>query len=94
MIQDYENVLYLSERNLRTLLSKIERYKQGEKTFCAIIKNSNPLDPYHSNIEQICVVAIPDEKYYTVRDPGRMLKQDEPVFFRDYKDEQPINPLD
>jgi hypothetical protein len=84
---NYENVLYLSERNLRTLLSKVERYKAGEDTKCAIIKNANPLDPYCSTIDQVCVVAIPDEQYYTGRDPGRMLKQDEPVFFRDYKDD-------
>jgi hypothetical protein len=45
------------------------------------------LDPYNSTIDEVCVVAIPDEQYYTGRDPGRMLKQDEPVFFRELKDE-------
>lgn len=75
-LTDYENKLYLSERNLRVLLSKIERYKAGEKTQCAIIKRSNPLDPYCSSIDEIAVIGIPDEKYYTAREAGEMMEVD------------------
>lgn len=75
-INDYENRLYLSERNLRVLLSKLERYKAGDKTACTIIKHSNPLDPYCSTIDEIAVIAVPDEKYYAAREAGEMLEQD------------------
>lgn len=75
-INDYENRLYLSERNLRVLLSKIERYKNGEQTACTIIKHSNPLDPYCSTIDEVAVIAIPDDKYYVNRQPGEMLEID------------------
>lgn len=75
-VDDYENRLYLSERNLRVLLSKLERYKNGERTACTIIKYANPLDPYCSTIDEIAVIAVPDEKYYTTREPGVMLDKD------------------
>lgn len=78
---DDENVLYLSERNLRVLLSKLERFKKGESTKCAIIKHKNILDPYCMRIgseDSVMVVAIPDEKYYTNREPGKMLAIDTP----------------
>jgi hypothetical protein len=72
MIEDFENRLYLSERNLRVLLSKLERYKKGEKTACAIVKHSNHLDPYTCTMDSIMVIAIPDDKYYVNREPGLM----------------------
>jgi hypothetical protein len=73
---EYENRLYLSERNLRILLSKLERYKAGDKTACTIIKYANPLDPYCSTIDEIAVIAVPDEKYYAAREPGVMKEMD------------------
>ena len=76
-----ENILYLSKRNLLTLLSKLERFEAGEETRCAIIKYSNPLDPYClrlSGEDNIMVVAIPDEKYYTNRQAGEVHPLDTP----------------
>ena len=69
--------LYLSERNLRILLSKLERFQEGQETRCTIIKRANPLDPYCSTVDEIEVVAIPDEKYYTKRSAGEMHPLDE-----------------
>ena len=77
MMLDYENRLYLSERNLRVLLSKLERFKAGEETKCAIVKYANPLDPYCSTIDEVMVIAIPDDKYYTAREAGEMHPSDE-----------------
>lgn len=74
---DYENRLYLSERNLRILLSKLERFKEGQETKCCIIKHANPLDPYCSTIDEVAVIAIPDDKYYTGRAAGEMHHLDE-----------------
>lgn len=76
-----ENVVYLSKRNLLTLLSKVERFEKGEETKCAIIKYSNPLDPYCLRIGQeseLMIVAIPDDKYYTSRGAGEVHPDDEP----------------
>jgi hypothetical protein len=72
--------IYLSERNLRSLLNKIERFKQGDTTQCTIIKYANPLDPYCQTVEAIEVVAIPDDRYYTARKGGKMHPLDDPGY--------------
>lgn len=68
--------IYLSERNLRALLSKVERFKAGEETQCTLVKYSNPLDPYCQTIDEVAVIAIPDEKYYANRDAGPVHPKD------------------
>jgi hypothetical protein len=69
--------VYLSKRNLLTLLSKLERLEHGDETACTIIKYANPTDPYCNTIKEITVVAVPDEKFYTNRDSGAMHPMDE-----------------
>jgi len=69
--------IYLSKRNLLTLLSKLERLEHGDETACAIVKYSNPTDLYCNTIDQVIVVAIPDEMFYTNREPGIMHPLDE-----------------
>lgn len=76
-----DNILYLSRRNLLTLLSKLDRFERGEETKCGIVKHSNHLDPYSMRIEyvdDVMVVAIPDERYYVNRKAGPMLPIDDP----------------
>jgi len=70
--------LYLSKRNLLTLLSKLERLERGEATACTIIKFKIDTDPYRQTMTSIAVIAIPDEKYYTNRAAGPMHPLDEP----------------
>mgnify|MGYP000016337112 CR=1 FL=1 len=77
MLLDYENRIYLSKRNLLTLLSKLERLEAGEDTKCAIIKHANALDPYCNTIDEVAVIAIPDEKFYVNRQPGPMHPKEE-----------------
>ena len=72
------NIVYLSERNLRTLLNKLERRKLGEATAATLIKNANPDDPYCQTMKQIAVVAVTDEDYYVTREAGPVLEVDEP----------------
>lgn len=78
------NILYLSKRNLQTLLNKLERFEAGQETQCAIVKYPNNLDPYSLRIDGVCehegvmVIAIPDERYYVGRKAGPMLPQDDP----------------
>jgi hypothetical protein len=79
MLDDYgQERVYLSKRNLLTLLSKLERFEKGEETKCAIVKHANPLDPYCSTIDEITVFAIPDEQYYTRRMYGEVHPSDDP----------------
>lgn len=73
-----EHRIYLSKRNLLTLLSKLERLEAGQETKCAIIKYANPLDPYCNTMEEVMVVAIPDEKFYTKRSAGAVHPLDTP----------------
>jgi hypothetical protein len=70
--------IYLSRRNLMTLLSKLDRFEQGQETKCAIIKYANPLDPYCNTVDQVMVIAVPDEKFYINREPGAIHPLDEP----------------
>ena len=72
-----QHQINLSRRNLLTLLSKLDRQAAGEATACAIIKSANPADPYCNTIDQVMVIAIPDEKFYTNRQPGVMHPLDE-----------------
>lgn len=76
-----KNILYLSKRNLLTLLSKLERLSLGENTQCSIIKFANDKDPYSLFIgheKSIAVVGIPDEDYYINREPGEVHPKDTP----------------
>jgi hypothetical protein len=60
-------------------LSKLERFEAGDQTYCTIVKNANPLDPYCMvGMDSIEVIAVPDEKYYTKRDAGEMHPADTP----------------
>jgi hypothetical protein len=72
-----QHQIYLSRRNLLALLSKLDRLENGDETACAIIKSANPADPYCNTIDQVTVVAIPDEKFYANRQPGVMHPLDE-----------------
>lgn len=71
--------IYLSKRNLLTLLSKLDRFEQGQETQCAIIKYANPLDPYCNTMDQVMVIAVPDEKFYTNRSAGEVHPLDQPA---------------
>jgi hypothetical protein len=74
--------LYLSRRNLLTLLSKLDRLEVGEETACSIIKYANPTDPYCNSIDSVMVTAIPDELFYTNRAPGEMHPKEELSIFK------------
>jgi len=69
--------LYLSRRNLLTLLSKLDRLEAGDETACAIVKSANPSDPYCNTMDQVTVIAVPDDEFYTNRSPGIMHPADE-----------------
>ena len=72
-----QHQIYLSRRNLLALLSKLDRQAAGDETACAIVKYSNPADPYCNTIDQVVVTAVADEEFYANRAPGAMHPADE-----------------
>lgn len=72
-----QHTLYLSRRNLLALLSKLDRQEAGDETACAIVKYANPSGPYCNTIDQVMVIAVPDDEFYANRQPGAMHPLDE-----------------
>lgn len=67
--------IYLSRRNLLTLLSKLNREKMGDLTVGCIIKYDNTHKKYPQSMESIMVFAIEDAEYYD-REPGEVYLKD------------------
>ena len=76
------DVIYLSRRNLLTLLSKLDRQVNGEDTACTIIKHQQQGKPYAQTMDECYVVAIEDEEYYggQERSAGTMHHKDGGVY--------------
>lgn len=64
--------IYLTRRNLRTLLDKLDHKAKGGKTACTIIKRDNKHPKYPQTMRECYVVAVEDEDYYTHRAPGEV----------------------
>lgn len=58
------STVYLSRRNLLTLLAKLDRAAQGGETACAIIKSDNAHAKYPQTMKSIMVCAVEDGEYY------------------------------
>lgn len=71
-------VVYLSRRNLLTLLSKLDRKAMGEATQCTLLKNDNRHPVYPASMPAIKVVAIEDAEYYVDRPAGEVHPKDDP----------------
>lgn len=69
--------IFLSRRNLMTLLSKLDRAAAGDKTACTLVKFRIPTDPFVQTIDAIAVTAIEDADYYVGRGAGVMHPKDE-----------------
>lgn len=69
--------VYLSRRNLITLLHKLNRQARGESTACTIIKNDNTHPTYPQSMPSIMVIAVEDDVYYN-RKPGTVHHADDP----------------
>lgn len=70
--------VYLSRRNLLTLLSKLDRAKAGEYTRCTIEKSDDVHPVYPQTMRTIDVIAVEDDVYYAHRLPGGVHPKDEP----------------
>lgn len=70
--------IYLSRRNLQTLLNKLNRQADGGTTHCTIVKNDTTHPKYAQTMDSIMVVAVEDDEYYSERSPGAVVPEDEP----------------
>lgn len=70
--------LYLSRRNLLTLLSKLDRKRAGEETKCTIIKCDTEHPTHPQSVDYIEILAMEDEDYYIDREAGFVHPKDEP----------------
>lgn len=68
--------VYLTRRNLLTLLSKLDRKAAGEETECTLIKMDRTHEKYPCS-EIVSVTAVEDADYYTEREPGEINPADE-----------------
>jgi hypothetical protein len=73
-----QSKVYLSRRNLLSLLSKLDRQAEGEATLCTIIKCDNKHPKYAQTMKEISVIAVEDDEYYAHRAPGMIHYKDEP----------------
>lgn len=71
--------VYLSRRNLLTLLNKLDRKKAGESTRCTLQKHDNVHPTYPQTMEHISVTAVEDEDYYIDRPAGPVYHRDDPA---------------
>ena len=74
--------IYLTRRNLLTLLSKLDRDDAGEKTECSIIKYKQPVAAYQQTMDSIMVIAVQDDEYYSAQNRtfGDVHPSDDPAF--------------
>ena len=69
--------VYLTRRNLKALLSKLDRNAKGDEvSACTIVKQDLTHSKYPCS-DVIYVTALEDAEYYTDRAPGRMHPKDE-----------------
>ena len=75
------NQVFLSRRNLLTLLSKLDRAAAGELTFKTLIKNKDKSEKYQQTMDSISVTAVEDDEYYSALDrrPGEVVPEDDPT---------------
>jgi hypothetical protein len=70
--------VYLSRRNLLTLLNKLDGVREGRPSECTLVKHDNKHPRFPSSHPAIFVTAVEDEDYYTDREPGFVREQDDP----------------
>lgn len=69
-------VVYLTRRNLLTLLSKLDRVRAGEHSACTVIKNDTTHPKYPCSDRIVCV-GVEDDDYYADREAGPIHPSDE-----------------
>jgi len=71
------NLVYLSRRNLQTLINKLDRHATGDFNSRTIVKYDTAHPEYPASAATI-ISVVEDEDYYKDRPPGDMHHQDQP----------------
>lgn len=78
-LNDKVPTVYLSRRNLETMLSKLDRNKQNPRnSACTLIKTDDKHPTHPQNCPAIIVKAVEDDEYYKDRRPGTIHPSDRP----------------
>lgn len=72
------NHVYLSRRNLLSLLNKMDRTLNGDTSNCTIIKYKNDGDPCQQTMDTLIVTGVEDDVFYANRPAGIMHEKDDP----------------
>ena len=70
--------VFLSRRNLLTLLSKLDRKAKGEFTAATLIKHDGQGPDFNQTMPIVLITAIEDDVYYGNREPGEVHPLDTP----------------
>jgi hypothetical protein len=70
--------LYLTRRNLQTLLNKLDRNRQTPGASQCMLLKQNTLHSVYAIQEPVMVQALEDEEYYKDRQPGLVHDRDVP----------------
>ena len=76
--KEHMDQIYLTRRNLQTLLNKLDRKKAGEETERTIVKCDYLHQRYAQTMEECRVTAVEDEEYYIDRPAGMVYHKDVP----------------
>lgn len=68
--------IFLTRRNLKALLSKLDRHASGDQTFCTIVKFDMTHLKYPCTV-QTAITAVEDADYYTDREAGAVFPEDD-----------------
>lgn len=66
--------VYLSRRNLLTLLAKLDRAAAGGFTHCTLVKRDAAHPVYPQSHDSVIVTAVENADYYTDRQPGLIVE--------------------
>lgn len=78
-MKNNEAKVYLSRRNLLTLLSKLDRnVSEPGVSACTLIKNDFLHEKYPQSHQSIAVTAVEDDDYYSSRGAGVVHPADDP----------------
>lgn len=70
--------IFLTRRNLQTLLNKLDRTAKDDPSACTILKLDNQHPVYPQTMSCCIVSAVEDDEYYIDRDPGVVHHKDCP----------------
>lgn len=76
--RNVKSKVYLSRRNLLTLLSKLDRKAAGGETECTIVKCDYTHPRFPQTMKAVEITAVEDEVYYIHRAPGEVHSLDIP----------------